>query len=518
MSEKQQHFWRAMRPGLTGKLFLAILAVCALTVLGMGLAARLSFQTGFLDYLLEIEDARVLALADELSDQYSQMESWDFLREPKEWRKLINRFVRHDPEGGSKGKKGERASAPASGAGQNREQAETPAERARRNWERAHLRSTLGLVDVGKKDLIAGLAPGQDAYWTPVTVGDELVGWLTREPLAGITDAVDLRFQEKQRTAFALIALLTLALAAACAMLMARLLIAPLRRFAATTGKLAAGDFSARVAPAPPPETLQHTAAAVASGKSRRYDELQVLAAQLNHLWGVLEANESARRTFMAEIAHDLRTPLSVLRGEIEALQDGVRPVTPESLASLHAEAELLSRLVDDIQTLSLADLGRLHYDMRPLDLTLSAKSALAAARNRISARGLSLEADLPDEPLMVAADPARISQVFFNILENSLLYSDPGGCVRVRCAREGDTVCVDVFDSPPAVPEEQLPLLFERFHSGDPARNRARGGSGLGLAICKTLVRAHSGEISARPSPLGGLWIRLCLPVLEDA
>jgi signal transduction histidine kinase len=118
-------------------------------------------------------------------------------------------------------------------------------------------------------------------------------------------------------------------------------------------------------------------------------------------------------------------------------------------------------------------------------------------------------------------ADPARIAQVFRNVLENSLRYTDPGGCIRVRCAKEHSNVCVDVFDSPPAVPEEQLFLLFERFHSGDPSRNRARGGSGLGLAICKTLVEAHAGQISARPSPLGGLWIRLCLPimpVMEDA
>jgi signal transduction histidine kinase len=128
------------------------------------------------------------------------------------------------------------------------------------------------------------------------------------------------------------------------------------------------------------------------------------------------------------------------------------------------------------------------------------------------------LEADLPDAPVTVMADPARIAQVFRNVLENSLRYTDPGGCIRVRCTKEHTSVCVDVFDSPAAVPEDQLSLLFERFHSGDPSRNRARGGSGLGLAICKTLVEAHAGQISAHPSPLGGLWIRLCLPIMEDA
>ncbi|MCL1939447.1 MAG: ATP-binding protein [Desulfovibrionaceae bacterium] len=505
-----------IRPGITGKLFLAILAVCALTVLGMGLAARLSFQTGFLDYLTEIEDTRVSALAEELAEDYSQTGTWDSLREPRAWRRLINRFVRHEPDTAARGKKGKKGSE--SGPEQDTPAGETPAERARRNWERAHLRSTLGLVALDKQTLIAGQPPGPDAYWSPITLEGKGIGWLTREPLTGITDAVDLRFQEKQRTAFALIALFSLALAATCALIMARVLIAPLRRFAAATGRLASGDFSARVSPAPPQDILRNTAVSTAAGEHPHYDELEVLAAQLNRLAGALEANENARRTFMAEIAHDLRTPLSILRGEIEALEDGLRAVTPESLASLRVEVEILGRLVDDIQTLSLADLGCLRYDMRALNLVDSLESALFATRDRIAAQGLSLEADLPDAPVTVMADPARIAQVLRNVLENSLRYTDPGGCIRVRCATDHANVCVDVFDSPPAVPEDQLSSLFERFHSGDPSRNRARGGSGLGLAICKTLVEAHAGQISARPSPLGGLWIRLCLPIMEDA
>ena len=460
------------------------MAVCALTVLAMGLAARLSFQTGFLDYLAQIENARVSALAEELAEDYSQAGSWEALRDPRAWRRLINRFVRHEP------------------------------------LEPAYLRATLGLIATDKTTLIAGQPPGPNAYWSPIMLEGTIIGWLTRAPLTGITDAVDLRFQERQRAAFVVIALFTLGLSAACALLMARFLLAPLRRFAAATGRLASGDYSARVSPAPPQDILRDTTGP-AAGPPPKHDELEVLAAQLNRLASALEANENARRTFMAEIAHDLRTPLSILRGEIEALEDGLRAVTPESLASLRMEVEILSRLVDDIHTLSLADLGCLRYDMRPLNLVDSLTSALCATKDRITAQALALEAELPDAPVTVMADPARIAQVLHNVLENSLRYTDPGGCIRVRCAREQAWVCIDVFDSPPAVPDDQLLLLFERFRSGDPSRNRARGGSGLGLAICKTLVAAHAGHISARPSPLGGLWIRLCLPVMpitEDA
>ena len=503
---RQRLFSHLPKPGITGKLFLAILAVCALTVLGMGLASRLSFQAGFFDYLVEIEEERVSALAVELIEEYRQAGGWEPLREPKTWRRLINRFVRVEPDKPPKAKPSKKTP----GQPPPPPPAESAADRARRDWERAYLRSSIGLVSADRQHLLAGFAPGAKAAWTPLEVGGSTIGWLTREPLAGITDAVDVRFQDKQRTAFALIIVFTLILAAACALLLSRFLTAPLRRFSTAAGRLAAGDLTARVAGAPPRDSLL-------SFPSGKYDELQLLAAQINHLADVLEANESARRTFMAEIAHDLRTPLSILRGEIEALEDGVRPVTPGALASLRSEVELIGRLVDDIQTLSLADLGRLRYDKQRIDLAGCLASALAATRERMEARGLTLEAALPEQPVMIFADPVRITQVLRNVLENSLRYTNAGGRIVVRCAGEGGEACVDVYDSPPSVPEAQLPLLFERFHSGDPARNRARGGSGLGLAICRTLVDAHAGHINALPSPLGGVWIRICLPIMEN-
>jgi two-component system sensor histidine kinase BaeS len=242
----------------------------------------------------------------------------------------------------------------------------------------------------------------------------------------------------------------------------------------------------------------------------RSGDELSALSAQLNHLAGVLESNEAARRAFMADVAHDLRTPLAVLRGEIEALEDGVRKVSPESLASLHAEVELLGRLVDDIHTLSLAETGTLRFNRERLDLGATLQAALHTVNERMAARDLRLDYLPPDTPIHVWADETRLGQVFRNILENSLRYTDSGGVIRVRCAVEGEMAVVDIADSAPAVPDDQLPLIFERFHTGDAARNRASSGSGLGLAICRTLLQAQGGDIRAMPSPLGGLWLRV--------
>lgn len=553
---------KLFRPGIRIKLFLAIVAVCAVMAVSMSVATRVSFQSGFFEYLTEIEQNRISGLAEELAEDYKQQGNWKNLSDSRNWRRKILRFTRKSamqqagidlppppqpPEksaASGQSKKKNKGKKPPS-----EPQVDLPAsEQARHVWESAHLRSSLGLFDADKSTLIAGVQPGPEASWLPIEVENKTVGWLTREPLTGITDSIDLRFHEQQRTAILIIAGIGILLAAAAAMIMAHYLIAPLRRFADTTGRLAAGDFSARVIP---PERKSLVTLLKSSllrfretrpwrGKARagkstiqskrkknpmavprpaprvpwQGDELQVLAKQLNHLGGVLEQNERARRNFLAEIAHDLRTPLAILKGEIEALEDGVREVTPESLASLRAEVDLLGRLVDDIHTLSLADVGMLKYDLSVFDIVPCLASALYATKERMQSRALTLDAVLPQNAVPVYADPARLGQVFRNVLENSLRYTDSGGVVQVRCHEDGKSILIDILDSSPGVPDEQLSDLFERFRTWDAARNRGKSGSGLGLAISRTLIETQGGEIRALPSPLGGVWIRIQLPL----
>lgn len=557
---------KLLRPGIRIKLFLAIVAVCAAMALAMSVATRISFQNGFFDYLTEIEQDRVNGLVEELAEDYKQQGSWKTLRDARNWRRKILRFTRKsalqqaelarsqeappperspaEPQAAKKGK-GKKGASPEPPA------ALSASEQARHVWESAHLRSSLGLFSADKQSLIAGVQPGPEASWLPIELDGKTVGWLTREPLQGITDSIDLRFHEQQRTAILMITVMGILLAVAAALLMAHYLIAPLRRFADTTGRLAAGDFSARVLPPEKKRPLQairnflkeikefsrenrpRRRASSPQTQTRRRkdqmavrkpaapepwlgDELQVLALQLNHLAGVLEQNEKARRTFMAEIAHDLRTPLAVLKGEIEALEDGVRQVTPESLASLRGEVELLGRLVDDIHTLSLADVGMLKYDLSVFDVIPCLAAALYAVKDRMQVKELKLDAELPAANVPVHADPARLGQVFRNVLENSLRYTDKGGVIQARCHEDGKHVFVDILDSAPAVPESQLAGIFERFSTGDAARNRGKSGSGLGLAISRTIIEAQGGDIRALPSPLGGLWVRIQLPLAE--
>jgi len=217
----------------------------------------------------------------------------------------------------------------------------------------------------------------------------------------------------------------------------------------------------------------------------------------------------------MADIAHELRTPLAILRGEIEALADGVRTYDALALQSLHTEVLTLHTLVEDLYHLSLSDLGALTYRKATIDLAALLDNALHAFVDRWAEKHLTFEVPRRGEaPVWVFGDTERLSQLFTNVFENTLRYTDPGGRIHVWYEPQAHAVVIHVQDSAPGVPQDALPQLFDRWYRVETSRNRAYGGSGLGLAICKNIVEAHEGKIWARPSPLGGLWLQILLPL----
>jgi len=267
----------------------------------------------------------------------------------------------------------------------------------------------------------------------------------------------------------------------------------PLKRVAQATHRLAAGNYATRVE--------------VHSG-----DELRRLAEDFNRLAQALERNEALRRRFMADVSHELRTPLTVLSRELEALEDGVRPLTRTSLASLRGEVAALGKLIEDLNQLALADVGALAYRKESVEVAPLIEQALESYRERLAERGLALEARL-DGAARVFGDADRLTQMFRNLLENSARYTERGGRVRVGIRRQDSRVAIDFEDSAPDVPTEPLEHLFERFYRVEGSRSRANGGAGLGLAICRSIAVAHGGEIAAEPSPLGGLRVSVTLP-----
>ena len=245
-------------------------------------------------------------------------------------------------------------------------------------------------------------------------------------------------------------------------------------------------------------------------------DELGRLATDFNELAAALERTEQSRRQWVADISHELRTPIAVLRAEVEALQDGVRALDAQALDVLHADVLRLGRLVDDLYLLARSDLGALSYHKADLDPVSLLEDDLAAMGNEFRQRRIEVALERgAGLPCRVHADADRLSQLFRNLLTNAVRYTDAGGRLVVRAAREGGRVRLDFEDSEPGVPDADLPRLFERFHRVERSRSREHGGAGLGLAICRSIAEAHGGTLEARASRFGGLCIRLELPAL---
>jgi two-component system sensor histidine kinase BaeS len=305
-------------------------------------------------------------------------------------------------------------------------------------------------------------------------------------------------FVRGQNRALLISLVVALAVALGLGFLLARHFSRPLRQLAQTVDTLSHGNYAVR---------------ATVTSK----DEIGRLGAGVNQLAESLASNRSMRRRWMADIAHELRTPVSVLKGEIEAIQDGLRPADEKTLASLGEEADHLSRLVNDLQTLALSDAGALDFRMELVDLTELVRQQLEAFDGRLRERGIEVSSDLPAS-LLVNGDVQRLRQLMQNLLENSSRYVSTGGLLKCKAARTDGQVTLLLDDSGPGLTAEQMTHLFDRFYRADSSRSRVHGGSGLGLSICRKIVEAHQGGIHAEVSPLGGLRIRLTLPAVEGS
>jgi two-component system sensor histidine kinase BaeS len=484
-----------MKFGVTYKLFLSILMAAGLAVICSALIMQWKIHQGFLRYVNAVEKCGVSRLAGKLEQSYQNELSWDFLtRDPERWRQLV--FTSLPMEGLPPGERmpppdgGPPAEPPNHPDGDKPHHHGVPPPLAHQFDQR------LFLLDANRRILVSQLAAPDTSVATPLRYRGEVVGYLGIVPRTLLSsDEPQRRFIKEQEQALALTAGVVVFLAAALSLLMARRLVRPLRELATATHRLAAGEFTVRV-------------------PIGSRDELGQLASDFNSLALTLEKNEEARRQWVADISHELRTPLAILRGEIEALQDGIRQPTPQTIQSLHGEVIHLGRLVDDLYQLSMSDVGALTYRKSKLDLGTLLSETVAAFRPEFSSKGIRIEESCDDRAdAVVFGDPERLRQLFSNLLDNSLKYTDNGGRLRVQMQGGDGIVTVDFQDSAPAVPATEIGKLFDRLYRVESSRNRSTGGAGLGLAICRNIVEAHAGTITAQPSPLGGLWIRIEFP-----
>jgi two-component system, OmpR family, sensor histidine kinase BaeS len=270
-----------------------------------------------------------------------------------------------------------------------------------------------------------------------------------------------------------------LSLAAVLSFVLVRRVLAPLTAMTRSAGVIASGDYSDRV-----PVTSR--------------DEVGQLAVAFNRMAESLDDMEQLRRRLMIDVAHELRTPLTNLRGYLEALRDGVVPPTEDTFELLHEEALRLGRLAEDILKLARADAARSTIRLTETDLIGLIRHTVDAFRQRFQSKGIAIETRFDDPVPLVRVDPAKLSQVISNLLENAVQYTNTDGAVRISAFRENGRLKVEIANTGGEISTADLPFLFERLYRGEKSRSRHLGGAGIGLAIVKELIRAHDGTVSA--------------------
>jgi signal transduction histidine kinase len=302
-------------------------------------------------------------------------------------------------------------------------------------------------------------------------------------------------FLNRVKQIYTISAIGVIAVALLLAFLLSRTLTRPIRELTAATHAVSAGQLKQAV-------------------PVRSRDELGELAASFNRMNEALGRSTELRRQMTADIAHELRTPVSVIMGHAEAVHDGVMAPSLESFEIIRDEVERLDGLIEDLRTLSRADAGELPMEFQmvsPARLLekIQAMHKQHATRKDI-AIDLQVEPDLPE----ISADQGRMVQVLSNLVDNALLHTPAGGRILISARKVADSLELRVQDSGPGIPENELELVFERFYRSDPSRQRNAGGSGLGLAIAKSIVEKHDGRIWAESKPGEGTTIIIHLPI----
>jgi len=341
----------------------------------------------------------------------------------------------------------------------------------------------------------------------PLVVDGETIGYLLPPGGYVFGQNVEAELLGQLNQALLSAALIAGGLALILALLLAFYLLRPVRELTRAATRMSEGDLTQRVR---------------VGGK----DELATLGKAFNHMAASLEEGEQRRQSMTADIAHELRTPLAVQRANLEAMLDGVYPLTTKNLGPVLEQNQLLTRLVADLRTIALADAGELDLNILSTDLNRIVSSVVERFRPQSDRQQISLGIELDAACPVLEADRDRIEQILINLLNNALRYTPEGGEIRIStsCNTQtagqiaGQFALVEIRDSGSGIPPDALPHIFERFYRVDRSRSREEGGTGLGLAIARKLAEAHGGTLIAANNPEGGALFRLSLPLRRSS
>jgi two-component system, OmpR family, sensor histidine kinase BaeS len=325
---------------------------------------------------------------------------------------------------------------------------------------------------------------------------DHIVGYLLPESGINFSPVQEQRLLSGLNNAALTAGLIAGAVALVLGFLLTYSLMRPVRELTRAAVHMADGDLGQRVS--------------LKGGK-----DIATLGETFNHMASSLQDAEARRRALTADIAHELRTPLAVQRAHLEALQDGIYGLELEALVPIEEQNHALTRLVEDLRTLALADAGQLTLECMRINYSALIERACARFDVQAAAREIKIVLSPMDVPLNLTIDPQRIEQVINNIISNAIRYTPPGGTITVELQESPELVTLSVRDTGPGISEESLPHVFERFYKADTSRNRDDGGTGLGLSIARSIAISHGGDMSASNHPQGGAVFNLQLPRL---
>ncbi|MEP0177216.1 MAG: ATP-binding protein [Paraglaciecola sp.] len=487
---------------IQNKLFAIFFVTSVVLVTAQVLVMQWSIGKGMIDYVNKKELDALDSLVISLQELYHEKGSWELLNSDHFYFKnLVDKHIHSDdsaifvPPRGDRPSFGERRP-PGMRPGGSRPNSFSE----RFDFDRPPPHAvTYALLDPNK-ELVAGIYRKQSEFgYLDIVVNDKVVGYLAVSRHNELTAGYELSFVEQQQMYVLLIALGLIIIAILVALPLAKHFVDPIKILTTSMSKLTSGQYEQRI-------------------NLKRKDEFAQLTRDFNELAVTLEQNEEARKRWLADISHELRTPVAVLKGEMESMIDGVRPLSMERIQSSLEEINQLEQLLNDLHELTRSDLGTMHYRKSWVELLPIIEEVSNQFETVLSDKGIKVELIPQHTSIPVYADVTRLKQLFSNLLSNVAKYAVDGDLLKItmKLLENGGSKEAQIFfeDNGQGVDEHDLPQLFEHLFRVENSRNRKTGGSGLGLSICKKIVEAHHGKITAFSSEVGGLGIKIILPL----
>ncbi|MDO6691975.1 ATP-binding protein [Aliiglaciecola sp. 3_MG-2023] len=484
---------------LLHKFFLAFF-ITNITLVGlMFVFIYMNFVAGFNHFVEQEEQKHVVEVKQQLVQFYSELGSWEPIRQNTQlWRSIVD--PKNNPNEPNPTKQNNSQINPSVYTEENITEQKMPSFL----WANlpADLLQTgrrISLYDQHKKVVVGRVNLNENPHVEPILLNNKVIGWIGLVPSGLVENSSVNAFLSAQFNSYFTITLCVILLAFIMAIVLSKHLTKPIKQIVVATNELNKGNYETRVS-------------------ALTQDELGTLSTNFNDLAYTLEHNQHMRVQWVSDTSHELKTPLTVLRSHLLAVQDGVFAADTSRIKLLINQVDNLNRIVDDLAQLANSDTVNLTYNEVAVDVIELLQQTFESYTARFQERSLTVNSDDLKSalPCTVNGDKDRLQQLFSNLLENTCRYTDNGGQVNMKIHRVDNKLEVIIQDSAPGVLAKDQSKLFDRFYRVEKSRNRNYGGSGLGLSLCKKIVEAHGGDISLQDSPLGGLEIKVTIPVVN--